>query len=182
MYRPPQFNQVVQHKFTRVSAPITITTSNLTDSFFSFNFELAYLPSYAEFTALYDQYRIESVLVRFVPTVNTSTPADALQGFLALVVDYDDINNPSSMDQMYQYGNCAVYPANKEVVAKIRPRAALAAYSGTFTSYANIGNMWIDVASPSVQHYGLKAGYTQSSPVHSWSVFSTYSLAFRSSR
>lgn len=181
-YSPPVFNRTIVHRFTRVSTPITITNSTVTDSFFSFNFQLAYLPGYTEFTSLYDQYRIDSVLLRFIPAVMTSSPLDPLNGFIAMAVDYDDINNPASMDQLYQYGNCSVYPANREIIVRVRPRAALAAYSGTFTSYANMGNMWIDIASPSVQHYGLKAGYTASTPVHSWNVFITYMLSLRSSR
>jgi len=39
---------------------------------------------------------------------------------------------------------------------KWRPHIATAAYSGVFTSFKNEPSTWIDVASPGVQHYGLK--------------------------
>jgi len=143
---------------------------------------LSYLPSYTEFTALYDQYQIAQVDLRFVPTVMTASPLDPLQGFIVLAVDYDDATTPANIDALYQYGSAAVFPANKEIRFSLRPRAALAAYSGAFTSYANFGNMWIDVASPSVQHYGLKVGMAASTPAHSWLVFATYCVRFKSSR
>lgn len=38
----------------------------------------------------------------------------------------------------------------------LRPRTAMAAYSGAFTSYANMSDQWIDLNSTSVQYYGFK--------------------------
>jgi len=182
VYRPRPFTRTVTHKFTRLAAPVTLTNSTVTETLYAFQFLLSYVPSYTEFTALYDQYQIAAVHLRFVPTVNTSTPLDPLQGFIILAVDYDDSTTPANIDALYQYGSAAVFGAGKEIRFTLRPRAALAAYSGAFTSYANFGNMWIDIASSNVQHYGLKVGMSASTPVHTWSVFATYVLRFRSSR
>lgn len=182
VYRPPTFTNVTVHKFRRIAAPITLTSSTVTETLYAFQFLLSYLPSYTEFTALYDQYQIASVELRIVPQVMTATPLDPLQGFIVLAVDYDDATTPANIDALYQYGSAAIFPASKEIRFVLRPRAALAAYSGAFTSYANFGNMWIDVASPSVQHYGLKVGMSASTPAHSWLVFPTYVLRLKSTR
>jgi len=43
------------------------------------------------------------------------------------------------------------------VTRSFRPKFAVAAYSGVFTSFAQSGfNQWIDVASTTVPNYGLK--------------------------
>lgn len=182
VYKPPSMPRSITHVFRRTAAPVTLTNSTVTEFLYAFNFMLSYLPSYTEFTALYDQYQIAQVEVRFVPTAVTATALDQMQGFTALAVDYDDSVTPANIDTLLQYGSCAVFSPTKEIMFRLRPRAALAAYSGAFTSYANLGNMWIDVGSPSVQHYGLKVGMSASTPVHSYVVVPTYTLRFRSSR
>jgi len=61
----------------------------------------------------------------------------------------------------------------------------VAAYNGAFAGYANLGAQWIDAASTTVQHYGVKtyvpggaAGQTQ---LASWDVFVEYFIQFRKS-
>jgi len=62
------------------------------------------------------------------------------------------------------YENAETKRGFEKQVRVFRPRIAMAAYSGSvFTSFANMTNVWLDTASNSVQHYGLKVAWTQTS-------------------
>jgi hypothetical protein len=172
----------ITHRFHRQAAPITITSSTVGETLFAFNFQLGYLPSYTEFTALYDQYKIDAVDITILPSSVTSTPADQASGFVVLAVDYDDATTPANVDSLLQYGAAEVFPINSAIRMRLRPRMAVAAYSGAFTSYANTPSTWIDVASPSVQHYGLKFGSSATTTSVKWQVFARYHLQMKSSR
>jgi len=150
--------------------------------FSAFNWQLSYLPGYTEFTALYDQYKIESISLRIIPTATTSTPNDPATGYVTLAVDYDDAVTPTSMTSLFEYGTCQVFQPTEVIEMKLHPRIAKAAYSGAFTSYASEPAGWIDVGSPSVQHYGLKVGLAQTTVVLKYNVFAEYELSFKSSR
>ncbi len=181
-YRPPTFNRTLTHRFWRQAAPITITSSTVAETLFAFNFQLSYLPSYTEFTALYDQYKIEAIDIGILPSAVTSTPADPSNGYVVLAVDYDDASTPANVDTLLQYGSAEVFPINSAIRFRLRPRLAKAAYSGAFTSYANEAASWIDVGSPSVQHYGLKFGCSATTTSVKWQVFARYHFQMRSSR
>jgi len=131
---------------------------------------------------MYDQYQIVAVDVMIVPTVTMGTPTSPADGWMTVTVDYDDVSTPTSLSELYQYDQAAQFSATENIRMTVRPRAALAAYSGAFTSYANLGNMWIDCGSSSVQHYGLKLGLPATSVAKSWYIFNEYTLAFRSGR
>jgi len=71
------------------------------------------------------------------------------------VYDYDDGNVPSNVDELLQYGNYRCCNFDKTITMKIRPKFSIAAYSGAFPSYKPMTG-WLDCASPSIQHYGVK--------------------------
>jgi len=119
--------------------------------FGAFQFNLAAVPSPSDFTSLFDTYRIAMVEVSFLPT-NPALIAAALY----TVIDYDDANVPASAAELLQYDTLQVTASNQITKRTFVPKIALAAYSGTFTSYAAAKSQWIDCDSSSVQHYGLK--------------------------
>lgn len=182
VYRAPSFQNSKIYTFERSLAPTVISSSTVTPNFQSYSFQLNDFPNFGEFTSLFDQYRLERVLIRIIPHSTIGSTADPVDGYLAVVVDYDDATNPSSIDAMMEYQNSTIVPATQEFQTSIVPRAAVAAYSGAFTSYANVGRQWCDVASPAIQHYGFKIGIAQTSSVRKWSVYRKYTLAFRSPR
>jgi len=102
-----------------------------------------------------------------------------------VVVDYDDANALSSSANAQAYNNCIVLGAGESCDRLFRPRMALAAYTGSFTGYANSADLWIDAASPSVQHYGLKMFVPQVTAAQallpSWQVSTEYFFAFSKS-
>jgi hypothetical protein len=129
--------------------------STSSDVLGALKFVLTQLPSYTEFTTLFDQYRISRLEYTFLPYFTIGTPT-AYAPFIATAVDYDDGTAPASFGAIQQYENSRVISAYRQFAASFQPHIAVAAFGGAFTSYANNRPGWIDSASPSVEHYGLK--------------------------
>lgn len=142
-----------------IATTYTLTQAAVADQFFCAYFNLASLTQYTSFSTIFDQYKIDEVQVIIRPMFQSNSlgaPGAVKVPLLYTVIDYDDINTPTILD-MKEYSNVTV-SMYETVVIRFKPRIAVASYSGTFASFANLGNTWIDVASPGVQHYGLKVG------------------------
>jgi hypothetical protein len=133
----------------------SFTQVALTDAQLAFAFALNQCYGYADLTATFDQYRLKAVSVAFMPNV-ASLGAGNTTPRLWTCIDYDDNNNVARA-AIEQYDTCICAPPGTGVVRTLKPRMAVAAYSGAFTSFANMQDQWIDAASPSVQHFGVKA-------------------------
>lgn len=122
-------------------------------------FTLASLPNYQEFTNLFDSYRINGVSVLILFDHNSSDVGPSGTNIipnLTHVIDYDDANVLTAESQYLEYEKYKINRLDKPVKFYIpKPRFAIAAYSGAFTSYATKTG-WVDCASPSVEHYGYK--------------------------
>jgi len=166
-----------------------IAATPTTNAAFAYNFQLANLDGYTNFTSLFDQYMLDAVRVSIVPNNNAinlqvNTTVNLVP--LYCVVDYDDASVPTSIAQMREYDNCIICEPGESIIRTFSPRLAAAAYSGAFTSFLNLGPQWIDAASPTVAHYGLKifipgvaSGQTQ---LQTWDVQFEYYYSFRSLR
>jgi hypothetical protein len=157
---------------TRMFDQGTISSSIAADSFSQFTVGLSSLPNPTEFTTLFDQYRISRVQYEFWPlqteAVNSTTAATP--GIIT-VVDYDDSSSLATLTAALQYPNAKWRSAYKPFVVSFKPHIAAAVYSGTFTSFMNTKDQWIDASSPAVIHYGLKICMPQSTGiVQSWRV------------
>lgn len=144
-------------------------------SFFTMaqEFTLDMLPDYADYTNLYDQYKINAVKVKVTPystaAVLQSGEAGASNQSLGIichsVIDYDDAAtfaastagiNLARQYRTYKTRNFLASDG-KPLKRYVKPRVAQAAYGGgVFGSYANMPSPWVDMNSPSVQHYGIK--------------------------
>jgi len=147
------------------------------------NFTFAQIGDYTNLAAVFDQYKILAVEVLYQPRNNFENAAVNL-GRFHTVLDYDDSTVLTSVSQATNYENCITgqnYQAQRRC---LRPRIAVAAYSGSFTSYANMADQWIDVASASVQHYGVKEVFEQGtvSYLNAMDVEVRVALALRASR
>lgn len=121
----------------------------------SYQFVLSSLPGYTDFTDLYDEYRIDKAKITWYPDTQQSLENAGIGNTTAFTaLDFDDASTVL-LASLQQYESCqhhnALHPFSRTVV----PRFAVAAYSGAFSSYKNTSG-WIDVASPSVIHYGIK--------------------------
>lgn len=129
-----------------------------------FSFSLDSLPSYAEFTALYDQYRINAVVlkIKFMQQTPSQTEQiavpDIIQPICHWVVDYTDVGAPGSVDVLRQFGNYRqkAMRANSPIAIKLFPRFARANYRTAVTTGYSPARGWLETASPNVPHYGVK--------------------------
>jgi hypothetical protein len=148
----PQDNRV--HTFvqqldlgTLFTTSTTVPTSGATGFTLSGSFSNA-----SSYLALFDQYRIVRVETWVACPVNNSGGA----GNWFSAVDYD--SSPSlTVSGIQQYSNVLTSSITNGHYHDFRPHVAMAAYSGTFTSFANEVSPWIDSTSASVLHYGLVA-------------------------
>jgi len=101
-----------------------------------------------------------------------------------IVKDYDDANLLASNTDYLQYQNCKIVnPVSRVRKVSLRPRIANATYGGgAFTSYSNMPAMWLDVASPSVEHYGVKIGTSATTVVINYQVVAKFVLEFKNPR
>jgi hypothetical protein len=117
-------------------------------------FTLSTFPDYAQFTSVFDQYRFVTMEVWIESTVCASSTV--VSTLLGTAVDLDDANTPGTKDDVFGLQGCIVSDVTTGHYHRWQPHMAVAAYSGAFTSYANEVAGWIDSASPSVQHFGVK--------------------------
>jgi len=131
------------------------------DKFAAYQFALSDLTDYTNWISVFDQYRIDEIQAVIRPlstSVGLQIPTSIKPPLIYTVVDYDDATAPTTILELKQYSNCAI-SLYETVVVHIKPHMALAAYSGSvFTSFANAQGQWIDAASASVPHYGIKIG------------------------
>lgn len=149
------------------------------DIFQAYTFKLSDLNLASSYSSIFDQYSIVAVTLRFIPTVNSiaSTSGNDL-GRLLTVIDHDD-DGIQTFAQMHDYNSLVVTSAIEGQTRVVYPRVAIAAYSSTFSSFAN-QRSWIDCGSPNVVHYGIKAMLTTATAITPLlRVDAAYVLAFR---
>lgn len=120
-------------------------------------FSLNALHEVSDYTNLFDQYRIAALRVEFQfdktgGEVGTVTPMPMLSS----VIDYDDYTALVDENDYLQYSTYKRTPLNYRHKRYFKPRVAGALYQAVGTGYSNLRSPWIDCASTSVQHYGIK--------------------------
>lgn len=141
------------------SNQINLVSSGVSQ-FSAIGIALSSFPGYsADLTQLFDKYRIRSITVRFIPMQRDQITSLNSVGQLATIIDHDDNNAPASYDEMRQYPSYRTKSLTDYHSVTFKPCVANAVYSGSsFTGYGSMKDAWIDMASPSVVHYGLKVG------------------------
>lgn len=159
-----------------------ITSSSTLPVFASKVFTLNDVPLNTAVQQVYDQYMIEQVEVWLVPKTS-ATEGAANSGLLISVIDYDDGNALPNVATAEAYANSIVTSGLTGHYRRFSPHVAMAAYSGAFTSFANKSHQWLDVASPGVEHYGVKFALTAAnSATFKFDLIMRYHLVFRSIR
>jgi hypothetical protein len=124
------------------------------------------VPNYTEFTALFDQFRIDKVVVRLIFSNNTSTTASATTECptLQICTDNDDASTPTSSNELLQRPECKIHQFGStskygnQFLITCKPVISLAAYrASAFSAYATAKpGQWVNCAYPTTEHYGLK--------------------------
>lgn len=164
-----------------------------TDHFYALTFALSDLPGTQEsqFAAIYQQYRINRVTVRFVPFVTNVTYSDLIgtappmpvahNSVVTTAVCYDDNVVPAAETELLEYQNCAMHNACGEPwEVSLNPKAKLD------TSNVNsvpMTGLWLDTANLGVIHYGLKVSVRQtggfSESIEGIYLYVRYDVSFR---
>lgn len=151
-----RFKQCVQ-RGTLQSQTAVITETN-------FAFAFSDLPQSGSFSALFDQYKIDWIVIKFMPRGNmnqASATNNQIMGTYLTAIDLDDTANISTEDALRQFVTCQEYEMYQPHTRQFKPHVAIAAYGGSvFTSFANAGNQWIDFANTGVPHYGCRTMLT----------------------
>jgi len=157
------------------------TTSTSTPTFGATAFNLQNVDQYFALAAVFDQYRLSDIEVWLVPQVSESVSSAA--GTLHSVIDLDDSVALTSVSQFGDYSNAVFTPIKTGHYRHFQPHVAIAAYSGTFASFANVPSPWIDTNSSTVQHYGIKYGSTITTVLAvSFDIYYRFKLEFRNIR
>lgn len=128
-------------------------------------FRLNQLPNYSEFTALFDQYKINGVKLTWMLSANTVNMPNVSPGnttaslpILYTAIDRDDGTPYATFDEMNQNDTCKLRRMDRVVTRYVKPYVAVPVYSaGAFNGYAApTKNPWIDAASPATEYYGIK--------------------------
>lgn len=154
------------HHFKRKKIYTTLFASNTVDTFGGWYFGISDLPSTTDFANLYDQYRINKIVLNFIPRNNvlniphnaTATPTIKIPNMF-IHPDYDDSTAPASFDEMLQNPRCKVVPMNRKFSLKFTPSSLTEVYNNGITStYSAKFKQWVDMASTVTRHYGVKYG------------------------
>lgn len=115
-------------------------------------YRLSNVPNSGELTALFDQYKINAISTTFFPqqTEITTHVTPAVQNVrIFTAIDYNDNTPPLSVDNLREYDNVEVHSAVKQFTVFIaNPKFA--------DSTGSVRTGYINTASPSTVHYGLK--------------------------
>lgn len=171
------------HYIKRTFSSAMFVSSTTAATLGAYSFQLSDLPNYTEFTQLFDEYKICAVKVKFMPLqseTNTGTTTNYQMMPFFTVIDPDDTTAPADLNTLFQYESLKAHFPLRPFSRYIKPRMSVGAYSGAFSSYANVKPGWVDASSPSVQHYGLKIGLAATpNVVYSWQMILTYYMKFR---
>ncbi len=134
----------------------TLTTNTAVALTIAYSYSLSALSNASEFTNLFDEWRLLQVIVSV-----TSDNGYSSSYPVYTMIDYTDAAPPSIVGDVYQYETLQVNQigGGQFFQRVFNPRAAINAFSGTFTSYASAPqSQWFQTASPSsgVQYYGMK--------------------------
>lgn len=131
-----------------------LTISNTVNTYTVYNFSLSDLPNSAEFTGLFDMYKVTAVKVTFLPqqtqsiSIGTINNPNASSRFFS-VIDYNDGTAPSSIDELRQYQTCQFTSVLKPHTRYI-PKPKILDTNGFAIS------PWMSTASPNANYFGLK--------------------------
>lgn len=156
-------------------------------------FRLDDLGQSSTFAALFDQYRIDKVLLRFtarnnaVNVFNTASPNGSVP-MVYVTQDRDDASAPASISALKEYDKTVIMNGFSSCDVMIEARPTISAFaSGAFSGYVTPDiEPWLDMANTDVPHYGVKFGIVPltatTTSAWTWDVDAYYYVSFRNIR
>lgn len=172
------------------------TTDPSPAGYFSYIVVAQDLPQFSAFSAVFDAYRINKVVVKFIPLANSITSAVNTSGnivaenqWLSTVIDYDDGVLLTTENSLLEYETFKQTPPYRRHTRAFVPALAQEAYktSGTTIGFMQGRRKWLDAAYGDVEHYGIKGlvngPASQTDQVQTaWKVYVTMYISFKQTR
>jgi hypothetical protein len=156
---------------------VTSTSVTVTQYYHSLLTDIA---NYANYGAVFDQYKIEKVEFWTMPRISDNSSVSVNYGLIASVIDYDDSSTLSSIANATAYDSCLISPCFDGHFRSYCPRIAIANFAGAASPGYSNESSWIDCGSSTVQHYGLKFITTVCSNAVNIDAMIRLTIAFRS--
>lgn len=151
------------HWFKRRATALPIIGNGVTNNqFIGLNFTLSSVINAGEFSALFDQYKITGISLKFYLTRNTAN-ASLVNGALPrlyIVTDYDTSTTPVSFDELREYSNCKVWNFTSRPYSYFfRPKILNEVYrTAVSTGTSPIRPPWVSTSHLDLQHFGVRLG------------------------
>lgn len=145
------------------SGPNQILASSTAQNL-AYSFKLDNVVNPSDFTNLYDQYRINKVVLYLERSRNSSDTASGypINRKISVVHDYNDNNLLTQEDDYLEYSNCKRYNVlgNGAIKITLYPKINniienVGGSSNAFTSMSS-NRVWLNIAEDEVPHFGLK--------------------------
>lgn len=125
---------------------------------------LGQLPNVADFTSLFDQYKITGAKITLTPALSEGINSPLFGQNVALgfsrvhsAIDYDDNSAPASEDSLLEYGSHKSTSPFQTHSRYIKPKVLHEVYrSALTTAYSPRSSTYLDMSTTDVPHYGLK--------------------------
>jgi hypothetical protein len=147
-----------------------LVTSTTVPVFQSYGLDVSGLQHLSSYTTIFDEYMMFEIECLIEPQVSETVANGVALGSLISAVDVDDAAAPTSYSDLLAYSSAIQSRGTQSHYHRWRPSAAVAAYSGVFTSFANVSGLWIDAASTGVKHYGLKLAAQPAPTTQTWTI------------
>jgi len=122
-------------------------------------FSLDEMPEYTECSALFDQYRVDSVTIELLSeaNVNTTTPAGALFTLphFYSCIDLTDVTPITSENEILAYSSCQLHQ-HGVMKRTLSPCFSTRVFDTALVDGFTTRRGWLESANPSIPHYGIK--------------------------
>lgn len=141
------------------------------------SFNLGQFNGTSQYTGLFDQYRFDEIEAWLEPQASYLATANC--GVVVTAIDVDDANSPGTIEAVEDKQNSLSASGICGHYHRWQPHMAVAVYSGAFTSFQNAPADWIDSASNTVQHYGIKYASSVTTAVQNYNLTIRARVSFR---
>lgn len=157
--RMPRGMNIGIHHFKRTwIANDTLPINSSGNYYKGYYFTFASTPGVSEFTTLFDQYRMNKIVVKFIPNftgsdLNPGTSALTLPN-VHTVIDYDSATDPASIDELLHYGTYRLHKCARSFTLVWTPACEvdLGGVAGAGLKF----KQWVDMAQTGIRFYGLR--------------------------
>lgn len=142
------------HYFKRTSHLATLTSAT-TQAEYTPTFQN--INAYADFTALFDQYKLLKVVYTFRPNQNASLTANATRIVSIRCAEDPDGGGTLTWEQLGEQRHKDIYLNRVRSVVMYKPSVQQEIYRGpATTAYAPKNKQWLDMALTDIPHYSMK--------------------------